>query len=245
MLDLTQRWPFPLSRRGWAAFGLGFVALLTAGYWIDVPASQWAQSWPQPVRDFFSLITDLGLSEWILIPSLALFVVSGLLALLIPKPAPKRALWQMSGLWAYVFVGVGLPGLIANMIKRGIGRGRPELVDELGPLSFQNFLNDWTHQSFPSGHATTAFAVCFVFSFVAPRWFPWLLAYALLIAASRVVVGAHYPTDVLAGALVGTLGAYAVRNFFAARGWVFRRLADGRVEMRPLAAVRRLLQRRR
>lgn len=244
MLDLARPWPLALNRTGWAVFALGFVVLLAALHLVEVSLAQWAQAWPQPVRRAFSVITDLGLSDWFLIPALALFIVSGLLALLIRKPAARRALRQLTGLSAYIFVGVGLPGLASNLIKRAIGRGRPEIFDELGPLSFQNFLNDWTHQSFPSGHATTAFAVCFAFSFLAPRWFWPLLAYAVLVAVSRVVVGAHYPTDVVAGALVGTLGAYAVRNVFAARGWVFRRLPDGEVVRRPLAAVRRWLRRR-
>ena len=245
MLDLSKPWPLDLSWKGRAAFALGFVLVLSATYLIDAPVSLWAQSWPQPIRDVFAAVTDLGLSDWYLIPALALFLISGLLALLIPRPAPRRALLQMTGLWAFIFVGGGLPGLASNLIKRGIGRGRPELFDQIGPLSFQNFFNDWTHQSFPSGHATTAFAVCFVFSFISPRWFPWMLAFALAIGLSRIVVGAPNTTPLIPRARGGTLGTYAVRYVFAARGWVFRRLADGRVERRPLTAVRRLLQRRR
>lgn len=244
MRDLSKPWPLDLDWKGWSAFALGCVALLAIVYWIDVPMSLWAQSWPQSIRDFFLLITDLGLSDWYLIPSLVLLIVSALLALLIPKPTPKRALWQMTGLWAFFFVGVGLPGLLSNLIKRVIGRGRPELFEQVGPLSFQNFFNDWTYQSFPSGHATTAFALCFVVSFLSPRWFPWMLAFAIMISLSRIVVGAHYPTDVLGSVLVGTLGAYAVRNFFASRGWVFQRLPDGRIDMRELTGVKRLLRRR-
>lgn len=62
--------------------------------------------------------------------------------------------------------------------------------------------------SFPSGH--TLHAVCF--SIVAVSWFSWLaaplLAFTLLVAASRVVLGLHYPTDVAAGFILGSgLGA--------------------------------------
>jgi membrane-associated phospholipid phosphatase len=244
MFDLTKPWPLQLSPLGWLAFALGSVGLLAALYWIDVPVSLWTQTWPEPVRAFFFAITDLGLSDWVLIPSLALFIISGALAILIPKPTPKRALWQMTQLWAFFFIGTGLPGLLTNIIKRIVGRGRPELFEEYGPLSFQNFFNDWTYQSFPSGHSTSAFALCFVVGFISPRWFPWMLLFAFVIGFSRIVVGAHYPTDALGGALVGTLGAYAVRNFFASRGWLFERLPEGRIRMRALTAVKRLMQRR-
>jgi undecaprenyl-diphosphatase len=57
-------------------------------------------------------------------------------------------------------------------------------------------------------------------------------AYALLIAVSRVVLTAHLPSDVVAGAVVGALGALLVRDWFAARGLAFLMAPDGVV--RPL-----------
>ena len=80
----------------------------------------------------------------------------------------------------------------------------------------------------PSGHATTAFAVLVAFGTLWPRARTALLIYALLIAVSRVVVTAHYPSDVLAGALVGLAGALLVRRYFALRGLGFSIGPDGR-----------------
>ena len=62
-----------------------------------------------------------------------------------------------------------------------------------------------------------AFAVAVAFGALWPRARPLLWAYAVLIAVSRVVVTAHHPSDVLAGALVGAFGALLVRDWFAAR----------------------------
>jgi hypothetical protein len=45
--------------------------------------------------------------------------------------------------------------------------------------------------------------------------------------------------------VLGVLGAYLVRLFFASRGWGFKRLPNGRIRMRPLSAVQRLLRPRR
>ena len=244
MLDLSKPWPLGLNRATWWRFALAFVALLAIVVWFDPWFSATAQAWPRPINDFFALITDYGLSDWILIPSLVLMLVSATLAWLIPKRLPKLALVEMTQLYAFIFVGVGLPGLVSNLIKRGIGRGRPELIDQVGPMSFESFFNDWTYQSLPSGHTTTAFAFAFVVGFLSARWFPLALVIAVAVGVSRVAVGAHYPTDVLGGVVVGTLGAYAVRAFFSSRGWLFEPGHDGRIRLRPFAATRRLIRSR-
>jgi undecaprenyl-diphosphatase len=67
--------------------------------------------------------------------------------------------------------------------------------------------------------------------------------YALIIAISRVVVIAHYPSDVVAGALVGVLGALLVRDWFAARRLGFVIGKDGSVSTLPgpsLARIKRV-----
>ena len=135
----------------------------------------------------------------------------------------------------------GLPGLVTAIVKRIIGRGRP--VIEAGAPDFQLLAwLDWTYQSFPSGHATTGFALCFTVSFLAPRAFAWMLMLALLISMSRIVVGAHYATDIVGGAIIGTLGAYLVRNVFASRGWLFEARSDGAIALKPLDAIRDLMR---
>lgn len=64
--------------------------------------------------------------------------------------------------------------------------------------------------SFPSAHATTAFAGAVLLGFLRPRWRLIFAALAILIAFSRVYLGVHYPTDVLGGAAIGAVFAVAV-----------------------------------
>ncbi len=244
MFDITQRWPLTLDRRGWLFTALGFLVVLYLFWWLDVPIALWAQELPQPVHDFFAWITEFGESGWVLIPALLLLIVCAFLALVIPAGTHRRALLQMTGIWAFIVVAVGLPGLFTAVIKRLIGRARPELLEDPEAALFMMNLLEHTYQSFPSGHATTAFGFGFVVAFMAPRWLPLALIYAVLVGFSRVAIGAHYATDAISGMAIGILGAYAVRNFFAERGWVFKVQPDGSVVMRDLAAVRRAIRRR-
>jgi undecaprenyl-diphosphatase len=65
-----------------------------------------------------------------------------------------------------------------------------------------------------------------------PRARPFMWTYAVIIAVSRIVLTAHFPSDVIAGALIGMIGVLLVRDWFAARGLAFVLGADGAV--RPL-----------
>jgi undecaprenyl-diphosphatase len=91
-----------------------------------------------------------------------------------------------------------------RLLKRWTRRPRPfrahrEIVAHIAPLD---------EFSFPSGHTLHAVA----FTIIALAWFPLLapllVTFALLVAASRVVLGLHYPSDVLAATVIGcALGA--------------------------------------
>lgn len=244
MFDLTKRWPFCLDRKNWpnqlAWLLLGLFLLLFVDAWV----SQSAQSWPDIWRQPFAFITDFGLSDWVLLPSLIVFVVSIITVRLLRPGFYKRVSWEIALVSSFIFVGVGAPGLLTNLLKRFFGRGRPSQFDESGAFSFQQFLNDWTFQSFPSGHATTAMAMAFVIGFMAPRFFSLILVISLATGLSRIVIGMHYPTDVLAGFAIGLIGAYAVRNVYAGRRWLFANQADGSVRFRGTPNLRRAWRRR-
>src|SRR5690606_28625157 len=188
--------------------------------------------------------TDYGLSDWVLIPTLVL-VLLALPAALLLRHLSRLVAIEIAMLSGFIFLGVGIPGLIVTILKRIIGRSRPVEIDNVGAFAFHPVANAWDFQSFPSGHTTTAIATAFVIGFLWPRLFPLFFAIGIAVGFSRVQVGMHYPTDVFAGLIVGMLGAYLVRNLFARRRWLFTIRPDGRIVRRRFAALRRAVQRAR
>ena len=241
MVDLTRRWPLGLGEKRWWLALVVLLAILAVAVAFDRPISVWALSWPESLRGAFEQITRYGESDWILIPAAALFLLTAAVALFVRWKLMRTLLWQFAALYGFIFAGVGLPGLVGTLAKRVIGRGRPDHFDQFGLLSFSPNWLDWTFQSFPSGHATTAFALAAVVGFVSPRWFYPGLVFAAAIAVSRVALGVHYTSDVIAGAILGLLGAYLVRLIFASRRWMFEMTPAGTIRTRAMSSLRRYL----
>jgi undecaprenyl-diphosphatase len=102
----------------------------------------------------------------------------------------RRRIWQRG-------VGIVAGAYALNYaVKLAVRRGRPEL-DGLPPLT-----PTVSRLSFPSAHATTSFAAARAYREVAPAWALYTAATAF--ALSRPYLGVHYPSDVLAGAVLGT-----------------------------------------
>jgi membrane-associated phospholipid phosphatase len=195
--------------------------VVAAMFYVDAAATDWALHRPSWVRNAFEEITNLGLSGWFLFPFG--FVILGLAALTTPAlPRSTQAvLTALAARFGFLFLAIGVPGLFVTIVKRLIGRARPYVGGHDDPFAYMPFIWRPEYASMPSGHATTSVAAAIAIGAIWPRtrWVMWL--YALTIMVSRVVVMAHHPSDVIAGALVGAVGAFLVRRWFAARRLVF------------------------
>ncbi|MCF6302121.1 MAG: phosphatase PAP2 family protein [Devosiaceae bacterium] len=229
MLDTSKSWPFGLSS-GYAPRFVAIVLLVLSGLvFLDRPVANAVKSLPEWVVQVFDIITRIGDAEWILLPTLAL-AIFGSVALRVGSERFRTNNFKyLTFVSAFLFFSTAGPGLVANMFKRLIGRARPMHLEELGLFHFQPVLNDWTFQSFPSGHASTmfAFATGVIFLFPKLRW--WVLSLAALVGLSRIIIGMHYPTDIFAGFLFGIIAAFAVRNICLWRNLIFTRNANGKI----------------
>ncbi|MDO8877778.1 MAG: phosphatase PAP2 family protein [Pseudolabrys sp.] len=216
------------------------VAFVVVGMiFIDAAASNAVRRLAYNVIRFFDWITDFGKSGWFLWPLGILFLL--LAALPQNLTAMSRAVLAASMVRVgFLFVAIGAPGLFASIVKNMIGRARPGVGGSVNPYLFDPFFWTPSYASLPSGHATAAFAVLAAFGTLWPRARTVLLIYALLMAVSRVVITAHYPTDVALGALTGLIGVLLVRRWFALQRLGFSIKADGQLVQYPGPSPRRL-----
>lgn len=168
---------------------------------LDEQALRWiAETLRTPFADpIVTAYTSLGNSGWA-------FILLGLV-LLIFRRTRKAGASALSGMV------LGL--LVTNLtLKPLVSRPRPWVVMK----DFVTLVTSSDPNSFPSGHTCAAFAFAAALCAALPR--KWAKAATLIAAAlmgcSRLYVGVHFPSDVLAGALVGTLcglaGAWIVER---------------------------------
>jgi membrane-associated phospholipid phosphatase len=172
------------------AVGLGLPA---TAFLVDQHVHTWSPSWKMPPVDMFvGVVNPIGYGMTLLVVTMALWA----LAWCAKRPRLRQAAWFAS--WTFL-----IAGSIEFALKHLVGRPRPNAATmsmlPIGPNYTPEF------DSFPSGHATSVFAVACAFGYFYPRlrWPLYLLA--ACISLGRLYLDRHYVSDVLAGALIGTV----------------------------------------
>jgi membrane-associated phospholipid phosphatase len=157
---------------------------------VDAAASKATFDALAPLASFFIVVTNLGAAVFWGVLSALLFFYGRRTS----KRPHKRA-------GALLFLGMLLDLGVNFVLKTAISRPRPEWG-----LSFVS-LEGEIGSSFPSGHTERSFLATAILGSFYPRWRPALVAVAIVVAISRVSIGAHFWLDVLVAALNGvTIG---------------------------------------
>ncbi len=187
-------------------------------------------------RSFLKTLTSYGEGVEILVISAAILI--GCLAVT-PEGLTRRiraGLVEIGFAAAFCFGSVAGSGIAASLIKNAFGRARPEHLTGANVFELHPFAFSAEFAAFPSGHSTTAGASAMVLALLFPALRRPILAAGVLVAASRILLDAHFPADVIAGFGFGMAFTLAAAHGLARRNLVFRQGANGRLE--PKAADR-------
>jgi len=154
--------------------------------------NQWSHQ--QQIANFFKVISRLGNGVfWYVM----LFIV-----------------WVMNGVMfslqiIYLLLSCSMGTAIYKILKVKTTRPRPYQVHQVIRLGEHPL----DHFSFPSGHTLHAVMVTMVLGFIQPILLILMLPFTILVALSRMILGLHYPSDVLVGALIGATMACGIILF--------------------------------
>ena len=200
--------------RRWKAFIIFVCCVLLAAtlaailLW-DRLIAIWINSTASPaLTQLAEVISIMGIPTIYFVPAAVAFLYYG--------PEKKHRLNRNRAL--FVLLNSTSAGLWADMVKYLVGRSRPHLFLEHSIYGVHPLSNSWDFNSFPSDHAAVATAMAATFWVLAPTYWPTYLLLAVIVCGCRILVGAHYLSDVLAGSLIGILAMLAFRALFLQQG---------------------------
>ncbi len=155
------------------------------------------------LKKFFINITEIGDSLWVFILSVLGFVTS---YFLLKSEIKSKFIQNLKNFFIFLFTATLLTGFLTQLIKHIVGRPRPNYSLENGSLGFEFFSFESSLHSFPSGHTSTIFVVALALSMLTPKIKIYYIFFGLIVSLSRVIVGAHFFSDVIGGIIIALIG---------------------------------------
>ena len=206
--------PIHWTAKNWLVFGGIAAGVVAVGFAFDYPMRNKTQAHQTQALDDMTKVVEPFGSDY----SLAVIGAYGIAGFVFHAPDAKNIFFDS------VMASILASGIITPTLKFVIGRERPR--DSTSDTVFHPF--NGSDNSFPSGHATQAFAVASVISAHSDQVWVSVTAYTLagLVGFARIYHNAHWTSDVTAGALIGTFvgrGVVAINNRL--------RASDGKVSI--------------
>jgi len=192
--------------RIWIALAALALTALVVAFFLDQAAATWIGAHSSPeLKRVMQTVSRMG--DW---PA---HIVVGLIGMVIAFVA-KSKMWMR--IFLAMLVAVALAGVTGRVVKFGTGRARPSVKTEArwnGPRFSSKF------HAFPSGHVATSTAFFAALFLARKKIGAPLLLIPVLIALSRMIVGAHYLSDVIFAAVLGVICALLATHFLRKRFW--------------------------
>lgn len=236
--ERIAKYRFNLFEKFLIVISLLLLCFLTIDPWV----AHSVRSLDRSAYAFFQFLTDFGRTEWIVIPCVLLMGACYYFSRSANIQRLKMAYLYIISVLFYICVAVCLTGLAASLIKNSIGRARPKFLDSLGAIDFTPFAFRPDFASFPSGHSTTIFAFAMAVALLWSRASVSVFVLAAWVAATRVFIGAHYLSDIIAGMFLGVIGGLFFAHYFAQKNIVFRKHKNGNFSLKGKFVTRYLKQ---
>lgn len=195
-----------------SAFAIVCLVCLLMVLTIDPIVAEWAGAQDKPTRKFWKKVTEWGEAGRYIVLGLVVFLTARILYL---QALPNRMAWLYSRIasWAlYLLVTMAVSGAVIHTLKFSMARLRPPHLIKDDLYGFFYYGAEYTNNSFPSGHTQTVFNVAMVLTLAFPKAGYVLLPLAGVLAFSRIMVTAHYPSDLVMGATIAILAAILVKR---------------------------------
>ena len=155
------------------------------------------------LKEFFINVTTLGDSFWYFL----IFVFSIVFISVYEKARIKSltSLKKIKRILYFALFSLLFAGAVTQILKHIIGRPRPNHTKIDSAFGFDFFSLESAFHSFPSGHTSTIFILSIICAALIPKLKYFFYILGSLVAFSRVVVGAHFFTDVIAGVVVASI----------------------------------------
>ena len=167
-------------------------------------------------KSLFETLTHFGDSLYFFVPTILIWATIKIIQ------NKNKIVLTISDISIFIFFNILFSGIAVQIFKHILGRPRPPLFhsNNLSTIDIFNFDSRW--HSFPSGHTATIFAFIFCLIFLFPKIKNILITIAIIIASTRVIVGAHYVSDIFGGALVAYITSILLREKFFQKSKLFQ-----------------------
>lgn len=184
---------------------LYFSLVVLSFFFVDRPVALWMEGYVNtPLTHIAEIITTLGLAKYYF----AVMVVVLLMAYFL-----KRRDWIQNAF--FVALSVGISGILCDVIKILLSRSRPNAFFEDHLYGFYFLQKTSLMHSFPSGHSSNIGALMMSLSLIKPRFWPIFMCVGILVCCSRVVLTAHFVSDVMVGFYLGSvISVWMFKNYF-------------------------------